>query len=302
MLRSRVPIILLMLVLAAGLWTPVVAQDASPAAGGAPTDSSQTVQSQVDVVYGEVGGETLLLDIEGPAPGAEPHPAVILIHGGGLVEGERYFMTDLARALAEAGYVTFNITYRLFGSDESNLWPSQLDDVQRAVRWLRANAATYGVDPERVCALGHSSGGHLAALLGTRETRDNADPTLASYSSRVTCVVDLSGEADLTMPESAGYFTDVLGGTPEEVPDAYRDASPLFHVDEETVPFLILHGGDDEAVPIEQSRRMAEALQTDGIEVIYGEFPGESHRATMDWRLVGPFTLAFLDRHLEPGG
>ena len=269
--------------------------------GGTPTDARHAVQRQMDVVYGEVDGETLLLDIAGPAVDTGPHPAVILIHGGGLTMGGRYFMTDFVQPLNEAGYVTFNITYRLFGSDGRNPWPAQLDDVQRAVRWVRANAATYGVDPERVCALGHSSGGHLAALLGTRETRDNADPTLASYSSRVTCVVDLAGETDLAMEGSAMYFTEILGGTPDEVPDVYRDASPLVHVDEATAPFLILQGANDEAVPIAQSRQMAEALHDAGVEVIYGEFPGQGHLATADWRLVGPFTLAFLARHLDPG-
>src|SRR4051812_33709683 len=127
-------------------------------------------------------------------------PAVILIHGGAMAFGKRFDLDKLARSVAEAGYVAFNIDYRLLSYDGMNQWPTQLDDVQLLVRWIRANAATYGVDAERIGALGHSAGGLLAAFLGTRETRDNSESTLAAYSSRVSCVVDLAGDVDLTIP------------------------------------------------------------------------------------------------------
>jgi dienelactone hydrolase len=88
--------------------------------------------------------------------------------------------------------VVFNINYRLaFGRE--NTWPAQLDDVQRAVRWVRKNAVQYGVDPARIGAMGASAGGHLVCMLGLVETRDNSDPALAGFSSRVKCVVDIFG-------------------------------------------------------------------------------------------------------------
>jgi acetyl esterase/lipase len=132
--------------------------------------------------------------------------------------------------LALAGYVTFSADYHLFNEiNGANPWPAQLDDAQRAVRWVRANAATYGVDPERVATYGHSSGGTLAAALGMRETRDDSDPALAGISSRVDCVVDLSGDTDLTIPYPDPMWDEInaamLGGTPQEVPEAYRDAA-----------------------------------------------------------------------------
>ena len=128
-----------------------------------------------------------------------PRPRRCFFHPGGMADGDRTWMDDAAQGLVTAGYVAFTIDYRLFGGGTRNSWPAQLDDAQRAVRWVRTNAATYGVDPERIAAFGHSSGAQLAAFLGTRDTRDDADPTLADVSSRVACVVDLAGTMDLTI-------------------------------------------------------------------------------------------------------
>jgi dipeptidyl aminopeptidase/acylaminoacyl peptidase len=94
----------------------------------------------------------------------------------------------------------------------------------------------------------------------------------------------------------------LLGGTAAAPPDqaAYRDISPIDFVDAHTAPFLILQGGADEVLGLDQSRRMEAALHTAGVEVIYGEFPGLTHRSIFDWAVIGPETLAFLGRHLHP--
>ena len=167
---------------------------------GRGTEEPLAVEVERAIPYGEVDGAELLLDVHRPPTRDAPRPAVLLFHGGGLAFGDRAWMDEWATPLAEAGYVAFTISYRFLGDDGSNRWPTQLDDAQRAVRWVRANAADYGVDPERVCAFGHSSGAVLSAHLGTRETRDNADAALADQSSRVQCVVDIAGGAmDLTI-------------------------------------------------------------------------------------------------------
>ena len=176
-----------------GAARPIAAQD----------DPSESLQSEDDVVYGTVGGVELLLNVLRPADRPELRPAVVVVHGGGLVQGTRWDHGEAAIGLAQAGYATFSIEYRLYVSgDPTTLWPAQLDDVQRAVRWVRANADAYGVDPERVGAFGYSSGGQLAAFLGTRDTRDNSDPALAAYSSKATCVVAMGGLFDFTFPNA----------------------------------------------------------------------------------------------------
>jgi acetyl esterase/lipase len=279
----------------------------SPARAQNATPSAVSPLVAKDVVYGTVDDQPLLLDIASPGDRGTARPAVILLHGGGLVFGDRGFVSDKWAICADAGYVAVNVGYRLFNMDTgANAWPAQLDDVQLAVRWIRANADTYGIDPDRIGVLGESSGGQLGSFLGSRDTRNEGDPALAGISSRVNCVVDLAGPVDQSTPSEdeqiVATIAAILGGTAESPPDeaAYRDFSPITFIDEQSAPFLIMHGAADPLVPVEQSRSMVEALHEAGVEVVYAEFPGLDHFALFDWSLVGLETLAFLARHLEP--
>jgi acetyl esterase/lipase len=271
-------------------------------------DPSASLQYADDVVYGTVDGVDLLLNVVRPADRPAPRPAVVVVHGGGLVQGTRWDHGEAAIALAEAGYATFSIEYRLFVSgDATTRWPAQLDDAQRAVRWVRANADAYGVDPDRVGAFGFSSGGQLAAFLGTRETRDDDDPALADYSSKANCVVTMGGLFDFTFPDAhldgAQIDAEILGGSTDALPDrsAYEDFCPITFVDETSAPFLILQEGDDYPVPAEHPRRMVAALQAAGVQVSYGWFPEYDHGSWFGWAPEAPETLAFFARHLQPG-
>jgi acetyl esterase/lipase len=272
-----------------------------------PRASPGSIEMEEGVRYGDagVGGEELLLDVYHPPSRGALRPAVILIHGGSFVSGSRsdFSVVEPARRLAGAGYVAYAIDYRLFQETAGrNAWPTPLDDAQRAVRWLRAHAATYDVDPQHVGAYGISAGGGLAAHLGVRETRDNSDPELADYSSRVACVVDLAGPTDGTIlsanPGDSQFAVSFLGGTFTEIPDVYRNASPLSHIDEESAPFLVVHGIHDTIVPVEHSRRLVAALRQEEIEGDYVELPDAGHDV-FGWDRVGSLTLSFLDRHLK---
>lgn len=265
-----------------------------------------------NVVYGEVDGQKLLVDIGTPkAPAIAPRPALILVHGGGWVEGSKEAVRWATEGLAREGYVSFGINYRLM-KDGKNTWPAQIDDVQRAVRWIRANAAKYGVDPNRIGAFGGSAGGHLVSLLGTMDTRDNSDKALATYSSRVQCVVDMNGPADLSkgFAQTSGgqgngwvnsLITNLMGGTPTEKPTVYQEASPITHVDAKSAPFLIFHGKVDDIVPVAQSEWLHAALQKAGVESTLVLFEGEGHdfkqQANQD-RFVEEFRK-FIAKHLR---
>jgi acetyl esterase/lipase len=290
--------------LGAGALGLVLADSIRPAVA---QDDAAELQSEDDVVYGTVGDVPLLLTVVRPPDRPEPRPAVIVIHGGGLVQGTRWDHGEAAIGLALAGYVTFSIEYRLYVPGEpATLWPAQLDDVQRAVRWVRANAGTYGVDPNRIGAFGFSSGGHLAAFLGTRETRDNSDLALADYSSKVTCVVTMGGLFDFTFPNAHPYSletdAEILGGSAEALPPpaAYEDFSPIRFVDSASAPFLILQEGNEDVIPYEQPKRMVAALQEAGVQVSYGWFPDYAHDSWFTWAPEAPETLAFFERHLRP--
>lgn len=270
-------------------------------------DPAAELQYADDVVYGTVAGSELLLNIVRPADRPDARPAVVVIHGGGLVQGTRWDHGEAAVALAEAGYVTFSIEYRLFDpAAPTTRWPAQLDDAQRAVRWVRANAAAYNVDPERIGAFGFSSGGQLAAFLGTRETRDNDDPALAEYSSKATSVVTLGGLFDFTFPDAhpgaAELDAEILGGSVAAPPSAaaYADFSPISFVDATSAPFLILQEGNPEVIPFAQPERMVAALEAAGVEVTYRVFPDATHETWFAWEPAAAETLAFFGEQLQP--
>jgi len=261
-----------------------------------------TVSVEDDVPYASVNGTELRLDIYAPAErGREARPAVVLIHGGGWTSFDKGTMRGMGDFLARAGFVAFSVDYRLF-HDGQNRWPAQLDDVQRAVRWVRSNAARYGVDPERIGAFGHSAGGQLAALLGMENTRDNSDRALASYSSRVEAVVDVSGPSDFTTerdPDGETFLRNFLGADRAKDPAIWRQASPVFQVEKSDAPFLIVHGTQDRNVPIGQAQELVDKLGAAGVPVTFVKLEDvHTFRTPEARRALAMNTLAFFRRYL----
>ncbi len=232
--------------------------------------AGETVQQ--NIVYAKVNGTELHLDVYEPAEASpKPLPAVILIHGGGWSAFDKSTMRGMGGFLSRSGFVAVAVDYRLF-KDGDNRWPAQLDDLQRAVRWVRANASKYGVDPDHIGAFGHSAGAQLAALLGLEDTRENSDPALAKYSSRVQAVVDVSGPSDFTTnhdPDGDAFLTNFLGASYAKNPGAWRDASPVFHISKSAAPFLIFHGTKDQDVPIAQAQELYDKLKSAGVPVSF---------------------------------
>jgi len=268
------------------------AQEATPGA----------VSKEVAVVYGKADGIALLLDVYRPPTRETPRPAVLIFHPGGFTDGDRSWMEEDARHLAEAGYVACPVGHRLFDGVDRNRWPAQLEDAQAAVRWLRANAEAHGVDPDRIGAYGYSSGANLAAHLGSR---DDPDPAFPGISSQVDCVIDLAGKSDTTiapaLPDDEALLAALLGGGPDEIPEVYRDFSVVTHIGPTTAPTLVLHGTDDTWTPVEHARRLVAALQDADVEMAYVELAGVDH-LEWPWAVCGSWMLAFLARQLRPEG
>jgi acetyl esterase/lipase len=237
-----------------------------------PEVGAGTVKVEENVSYSSPNGFPLHLDIYQPAGHeVESRPAVLLIHGGGWTSLDKSTMRGMGQFLARSGFVALAVDYRLFDGKQ-NRWPAQLDDVQHAVRWVRANAAKYDVNPERIGAFGHSAGAQLAALLGMEETRDNSDLALAKYSSRVRAVVDVSGPSDFTTekdPDGLAFLANLLGTDYSKHPETWRQASPVFNVSKENAPFLIVHGTEDQDVSISQAQELFEKLQSAGVPVSF---------------------------------
>ena len=271
-----------------------------------PAASAQTgnpaVKVEENVVYATVSGTELHLDVYEPADrGTALRSAIILIHGGGWTDFDKGTMRGMGQFLAGHGFVAFSVDYRLFHGKD-NLWPAQLDDVQRAVRWIRANASKYGVNPEKMGAFGHSAGAQLAALLGMEDTRDNSDPALAKYSSKVQAVVDVSGPADFTKDhdaESIAFLTAFLGVDYEKHPEVWREASPVFRVAKDDAAFLIVHGTQDQNVAVDQAQELYEKLQAAGVQVSFIKVnDAHTFQTAAAKREMVLETLAFLNRNL----
>ena len=281
------------------------------ATAGAAGDAVAAADGVRTVVYSTAGGQRLALDIRRPQRPNGTRAVVLCLHGGAWRGGRREDMAPFAAAFAEAGYTAVSASYRLFdpARHPDNVWPAAFVDVQRAVRWIRENAAALGIDPGRIAALGASAGGHLAALLGTRETLTIGErPPLARHSSRVNAVIDVFGPGDLTKDFSAlrlgaasvqDLVDDFIGrGRKGAARDATRrEASPVFHVDGRTVPFLVFHGVRDTIVPVEQSRLLVAALRKAQRPCRYVEWPEEGHGVGAPGTLASfrRESLAFLE-------
>jgi acetyl esterase/lipase len=174
--------------------------------------------------------------------------------------------------LAAHGYFIATVEYRLSGEAP---WPAQIDDCKEAIRWLRANASKYHVDPKRIGVMGHSAGGHLVACLGTLGADTSLDVgDFTDQNSRVQAVVDEAGPVDFTpagrptigtvMEDHPGLIK-LFGGTYDAKTASWQQASAALHVTSDTPPFLILHGEQDHLVPIHQAEEMADALKKAGI-------------------------------------
>jgi acetyl esterase/lipase len=235
-------------------------------AGGGP---ALIQPSQTDVVYGTADGQKLLLDVYQP-PGAGPHPGVMLIHGGGWRSGDKGGERVTGGLLSKAGFACFSVNYRLAPKHPH---PAQVQDCARAVRWIRARAAEYGVDPERIGALGQSAGGHLSLMLGTIKPDDyqtDDDPN-KGLSAKVQCVVDYFGPADFTekgswQPHAEPILRGFLGAPRAQAPDKWADASPVCHVTKGAAPTLIIQGDADRLVLPAQSQAMKATLDKAGVE------------------------------------
>jgi acetyl esterase/lipase len=174
---------------------------------------------------------------------------------------------------AERGYVAVTIDYRQTSIKEGGRakyrFPDQVHDAKCAVRWLRANAKKYHVDPENIGVAGFSSGGYLALMLGLTRPSDGLEGSCgyADYSSRVQAVVSSAGPTELTScyygcPEDSDAIATFIGGSPQQMAVEYDRASPVSYVHRDSPPILTVHGDLDKDVPVEQAflldRRMKE--------------------------------------------
>ena len=217
------------------------------------------------LVFARYGRQKLLLDLYLSLPPGQNRPGVIVVRGGGWLVGDRKRFAHVASALAERGVAAACIEYRT--ADQAP-FPAAIQDVKAAVRWMRANAVQYGIDPQVVGTIGGSSGAHMALLVGLTQgiAEFEGDGGNANTSSAVQGVVAMAVPADLLSLSDANKLTvgTFLHATPEQDDEKWRWASPVNHIRGDGPPVLLLHGADDDSVPPSQSIDFAERYRRAG--------------------------------------
>lgn len=244
-------------------------------------------------------------------------PAIVMIHGGGWIGGDKAASREfnVGTTLAKAGYVCVSVNYQLKGPKR---WPTNLHDCKNAVRFLRKYADKYQINPDQIGVMGGSAGGHLALMVAYTTNVPELEPS-APYpgiSSEVRAVIDLYGITNLLTRRATDKKGNPVGSprtqsalfqaTAEQDPAAWKLASPVYHVSSKTPPTLILHGTIDTTVDRDQGKELAAQLAKHGVEHELIMIPGVGHTFDLQsWRRkplpndLRPVVIEFFDKHVR---
>ncbi|MDX2037142.1 MAG: alpha/beta hydrolase [Isosphaeraceae bacterium] len=259
-----------------------------------------------DVEYAKVGNRSLRLDLYLPEKSEGPVPVIVAIHGGAWLAGSKEGAVGIREAAR--GYAVASVGYRL---SREAIFPAQIEDCKAAVRWLRAHAKEYGLDPTRIGVIGHSAGGHLASMLGTTAKASEFEKgEHLDQSSAVDAVCAMSGPSDLTAMAAhaiPGATIDhdaadspesrLIGGPVQENKEKAAKANPITYVTKAAPPFLLIHGDADPLVPSNQSERLRDALERAGAKVRLEIIPGAGHG--LGGPRIDKMIDTFFDEHLK---
>lgn len=264
------------------------------------------IRVERDIVYGKAARVKLQLNLALPKKGKGPFPAVVCIHGGGWRAGKRQDMDSMAELLARRGYVAAAVGYRLVPTAR---FPAQIEDCKAAVRWLRANAVKYHINPDRIGATGPSAGGHLSCLLGVADKKDGLEGRGGNpeQSSRVQAVVSFFGRTNFTKKTwtkelEEEIFVPLIGASFQDKPELYKKISPIAYVSRTSPPFLLLHGAEDKLVPPRDAIDMAKKLRAAGVSAKAVIVEGKGHGSAdwiEKWDKSIEQAVVFFDEHLK---
>ena len=255
-----------------------------------------------DLIYASYGERQLRLDLYlPPQKSNRPIPGIVVVRGGGWRQGDKEAFAFIAGFLAKSGFAAVCIEYRASGEAR---FPAAVHDTKAAVRWLRANASRYGVDPQAIGAIGCSAGGHLVALLGTSHYEKELEGVGGNpgASSRVQAVVAMAPVTDLLTASSDRAVEAFIGQPLTEQAEKWKAASPVVYVNQESAPILLIHSRTDKAVPHEQSVKLQARYKEVGMHaelVTIADAPHAFWNSTRWFHENMEQTVAFFRRTLQ---
>jgi acetyl esterase/lipase len=264
------------------------------------------VHVERNIAYGPAGRRNFL-DVYTPAAGAKDAPVLVQVHGGAWLYGTKDTQgIPLMQRMAEKGWVVVAINYRLATRDP---WPAQVEDVKRAIAWVREHIASYGGDPSYVAITGGSAGGHLTALAALTPNEKAWQPGFEDADTTVQVAVPVYGVYDMagsTGTKAALQMRDrflaprVMEHRWKDDPEIFEDASPILRITPQAPDFFVLHGGRDTLVPVDQARQFVSRLRqvSDG-HVVYAELPGAQHAFDVFPSIRSEHIIRAVDRYLH---
>jgi acetyl esterase/lipase len=281
--------------------------------GGNGPAAPEGVKTLADIDYAGSANPRQMLDLYLPEmrAGEGPLPVLVFIHGGGWQAGDKSSGGGKVMPyVAEGKFAGVSVGYRL--SDEAQ-WPSQIHDCKAAIRWIKGNAAEYGLDPERIVVWGSSAGGHLVAMLGVSDGVKELEGTIGAHldqNGKVHSVIDFFGPTEMltmgdhesTIPHNAPDSPEskLIGGALQENPEKAKSASPIEHVTADDSPYLIVHGTEDPLVPYPQSVDFEKRLESVGVPVTLLTVEGGGHGKGFG-KTVNEVVTAFLEKQVLGG-
>ncbi len=257
-----------------------------------------------DIVYREVAGRRLKLDVAMPNEPGTGRPALMQIHGGAWIIGDKREQGwPLIGHLAANGWVCFNVNYRL---SPGATWPEHLIDLKFALKWIREHADEYGIDPDFIAVTGGSAGGHLTAMMGLTANDPEYQPGFEDADTRVQAAVPVYGVYDFT--NRLGTMDElrfrkrmleplIMKAFSAKEPEKFSRASPLDRVHADAPPFLVVHGDRDTLAPVEDARLFVERLsEVSKAPVRYAELRGAQHAFDI---FASPRTARMVDGTLR---
>ncbi|MFY0654939.1 MAG: alpha/beta hydrolase [Cyclobacteriaceae bacterium] len=277
--------------------------------GGAVSQSNKRfeVKEVFNVTYLKLGDRELKLDLFIPKNLDNKTPCIVGLHGGAWIKGNRRNFHRACRGLAERDYIAASVSYRLAGEAP---FPAQIQDIQAAIRWLKKNAETYQIDPDRIGVAGFSAGGHLATLVASSGNSEGAWPKLDDLEgdAMVRVAIPMAAQSDLetdrirkvSASEEQYFYRVFLSGSLSENPETYRLASPLVHLDKNDPPVAFICGSkDNESTRGSSYRSKMTKLGIDHDLLVIDGAPHVFLTNPQWYELAMDFMVKFLDKHLK---